>query len=184
MGRGVADNKGALACRLAALPHLSSVPGVVWLLQGEEETGSQVARHQFPRWLKGIEADVWLDENGYHDQARGSLRLISCRIARTGLPSAPDARLTELLANLEAGALLRGRVVERAVRRLNKALVPGGCAFQDNLPNGARYLALGVNDTASRIHTPEESVPQWAFAEHVQQLKVLWRWLSPPERAT
>jgi acetylornithine deacetylase/succinyl-diaminopimelate desuccinylase-like protein len=41
--RGVADNKGPLACRLAALAGLDATPSLTWLIQGEEETGSPVA---------------------------------------------------------------------------------------------------------------------------------------------
>ncbi|MBK8593675.1 MAG: M20/M25/M40 family metallo-hydrolase [Sandaracinaceae bacterium] len=75
LARGVADNKGPLACRLAALAALES-PALTWLIQGEEETGSAVAHALLPDVMRDLRPTLWLDETGYHDHQDGTLRLL------------------------------------------------------------------------------------------------------------
>jgi hypothetical protein len=36
-------------------------------------------------------------------------------------------------------------------------------------------MALGVNDPASTIHRPNESVPTWTFALHARQFETVLR---------
>lgn len=175
-GRGVADNKGPLAARLAALARLEGpAPALTWFIQGEEETGSAVARQVFPERLPRLDADLWLDETGYHDHPEGTLRLIARRLGSASARSLPpDEAMQDMLEDLRrlAGRWEIGSRLE--VRGLNKGSVEGGCPFNDWLPVGARYLALGVNDSQAHIHGPGESVPLWTFALHAEQLGVLF----------
>jgi hypothetical protein len=176
---GVSDNKGALAARLVALAQLEHTPALTWFIQGEEETGSSVARRVFGERLPGLEADIWLDENGYHDHEDGTLRLIARRIGPERMGSEPpDTAMQPLLDGLGQLAGRWGINARREVRGLNKAAVSGGCPFNQHLPVGARYLALGVNDSHSRIHGANESVPLWTFPLHAEELQVVFQWVG------
>lgn len=74
--RGVADNKGNLAARLQALEAWIRVAGgppvsVVYVIEGEEETGSPNLRAfvaENAGWLKRADAVIW--ESGYRDIRR------------------------------------------------------------------------------------------------------------------
>lgn len=176
---GVADNKGPLAARLVALARLERTPALTWFIQGEEETGSASASRVFGERLPGLDADLWLEETGYHDHEDGTLRLIARRIAPEPRGSAPpDAAMGCLFAALRllAGRWSIGTRLE--VRGLNKGAVEGGCPFNRNLPVGARYLALGINDSYSRIHASNESVPLWTFPLHAEELQVVFHWVD------
>ncbi|QDG52105.1 M20/M25/M40 family metallo-hydrolase [Persicimonas caeni] len=167
-GLGVADNKGVLAARLEALRDLDRAPEIWWLVQGEEESGSQTLR----RYLEehGLpDADWFLDENGKTD-AEGSQRLLTYRQLADGKrePLTPEDLELVRRATRVAG---EHRHVE--VRPLNKALVPGGCAFQAALPAGSRYVGLGSNDGETRIHAPNESIPIDGAVKHWIQVRAL-----------
>lgn len=175
-GRGVGDNKGPLACRLHALSVLKQTPAVTWILQGEEETGSRVAHAHFPRLLAPLDPTLWLEETGYHDHEDRTLRLLARTVGDNGTSLPPDLASEDLLRGLRALAS-RWAIASRVEHRgLNKAVVAGGCPFDCNLPEGARYLALGINDSGSRIHGRNESVPGWTFPLHVAQLDMIFRW--------
>jgi hypothetical protein len=181
--RGVGDNKGPLAARLAALAELEQAPALTWFIQGEEETGSAVASEVLGERLPGLEAGLWLDETGYHDHEDGTLRLIACERSPDAQAHAPPGEAMREL--LDALRLLAGRWgigTRLEVRRLNKAEVRGGCPFHRNLPAGARYLALGVNDSRSGIHGAKESVPLWTFPLHAEQLQVVFHWVDRQAR--
>lgn len=68
----------------------------------------------------------------------------------------------------------RGLASRHEPRGLNKTVVPGGCPFDDALPDGARVFALGVNDTGSAIHGPGESLPTWTLPLHRDHLATLF----------
>ncbi|MCB9540790.1 MAG: M20/M25/M40 family metallo-hydrolase [Myxococcales bacterium] len=174
--RGVADNKGPLACRLAALRHLDRTPALTWFVQGEEETGSAVARTLLPSLMASLRPTLWLDETGYHDHEDGTLRLIARTIGPSDRDAPVDAALGELLRGLRGLASRWGVAARHEQRGLNKSAVAGGCPFDRNLPQGARYAALGVNDSGARIHGLNESVPAWPFPLHAAQLDVVFRW--------
>ncbi|RYZ44116.1 MAG: M20/M25/M40 family metallo-hydrolase [Myxococcaceae bacterium] len=178
-GKGVSDNKGALTARLVALGLIEDTPALTWFIQGEEETGSSAARRIMGTRLPGIEADLWLDETGYHDHEDGTLRLIARKIGteRTG-SEPPDVALQALIDSLGQLAGRWGIHARLEVRGLNKAAVFGGCPFNQNLPVGARYFALGVNDSHSRIHDANESVPLWTFPLHAEELRTVFQWLK------
>lgn len=174
---GVADNKGPLAARLVALAGIERTPALTWFIQGEEETGSVAASQVLGERLPGLAAELWLEETGYHDHEDGTLRLIARRIGPAPRESAPpDAALERLLEELRLLAGRWGIGTRLEVRGLNKGAVEGGCPFNRNLPLGARYIALGVNDSGSRIHGANESVPLWTFPLHAEELQVLFHW--------
>ncbi|MBK6579781.1 MAG: M20/M25/M40 family metallo-hydrolase [Sandaracinaceae bacterium] len=176
--RGVADNKGPLACRLAAIASLPAAPELTWLIQGEEETGSPVAHALLPDVMRALRPTLWLDETGYHDHEDGTLRLLARTIgpADTSLP--PDAALSELLLALRGLASRWGVGARHELRGLNKNVVEGGCPFNHSLAAGARYLAVGVNDSGARIHGLNESLPAWTFPLHADELDVIFRWVN------
>ncbi|WP_224242051.1 M20/M25/M40 family metallo-hydrolase [Hyalangium gracile] len=178
-GHGVGDNKGPLAARLVALASFERAPAITWFIQGEEETGSVASSLVLRERLSRLQAELWLEETGYHDDEDGTLRLI----ARTLGPSAgtsnpPDSAMRELLHALRLLAGRWGVGTRLEVRGLNKVAVEGGCPFNNNLPAGARYLALGVNDSRSRIHGTNESVPLWTFPLHAEELQVVFHWVD------
>ena len=166
-GRGVADNKGPLACRIAAISRLPRAPELVWLIQGEEETGSQSARHHFPSLLRDLRPTLWLDETGYHDHPDRTLRLIARGI---------DGPMADLMAGLRCLADAAGVGTREEIRGLNKSFVGGGCPYDASLPRDARYLALGVNDSRANIHAVDESIPTWTFALHLAELALIFDW--------
>ena len=167
-GLGVADNKGALAARLEALHDLERSPEIWWFIQGEEESGSQTLRLYLEEY--GLpDADWFLDENGKTDE-QGSQRLLTYRQLSDGEREELAADDRDLVHRATRAAGERRHV---EVRPLNKALVPGGCAFQAALPAGGRYLGLGTNDGETRIHAPNESIPVDGTVRHVIQLRAL-----------
>jgi hypothetical protein len=176
--RGVADNKGPLACRLDALARLAETPALTWIIQGEEETGSPVARQLLPDVMAPITATLWMDETGYHDHEDGTLRLLGRTVGQDDASLPPDAALDDLLRALRGLASRWGVGARHEQRGLNKNVVAGGCPFNHNLPAGARYLAIGVNDSAARIHGLNESLPAWTFPLHADELDVIFRWAA------
>lgn len=180
--RGVADNKGPLACRLAALTVLESTPALTWLIQGEEETGSTVAHARLPEVMRDLLPTLWLDETGYHDHEDGTLRLLARTMGEGDASRPPDPALIELLRGLRGLASRWGVAARHECRGLNKNVVEGGCPFNHALPEGARYLALGVNDSGARIHGLNESLPAWTFPLHVDELDVIFRWTDRTAR--
>lgn len=152
VGLGVADNKGALAARLAAFAQFVGQLEVTWLIQGEEETGG-VDLRRYLNTHPGSPQAVWIDENGWSRRGRQQL-------LHSGEPGPLDA-LKRSLA--EDGELVSEQ------RVLNKQLVPGGCAFQAAVPGSASYVAFGLNDDESHIHSPNESILSGALAQHERQ---------------
>ncbi len=176
--RGVADNKGPLACRIAAIAALPSTPEITWLIQGEEETGSSVAQALLPNLMRDLRPTLWLDETGYHDHEDGTLRLLGRTVGAHDMSLPPDDALAKLLQVLGALASRWGVPARYECRGLNKSVVEGGCPFNRNLPAGARYLAVGVNDSGARIHGLDESIPMWTFPLHTAELDVIFRWVD------
>lgn len=177
-GRGVGDDKGPLACRLAAMEQLDRTPALTWVIQGEEETGSSHAHRMFPGFLGGLRPTIWLEETGYHDHDDRTLRLIARVMGETAGDPQADPEFADLLLGLRCLADAWGIATRPEVRGLNKDVVTGGCPFNRNIPSGARYIALGVNDTRSRIHGVDESIPRWTVPLHRAELALLFDWVD------
>jgi cysteinylglycine-S-conjugate dipeptidase len=157
-GRGIADNLGPLAARLLAVRDVRQWPGVLWVLEGEEETGSARLAENIDA-LGAVDVALWLDETGYFEASQRQ------RILAFGR----DARLDALCA------LWRGLAAEESVsvtfepRMLNRAATasagPVGRLFA-----GKPYAAFGPNDGAANVHAAEESLPLGTLALTARQL--------------
>lgn len=177
-GRGVADNLGPLATRLWAIDTLTAAPALRWIIQGEEERGSPFAHRAFPERLPRLRPTLWLEETGYHDHTDGTLRLLARTIgSRPDASEPPDAALAGLLLGLRLLMSRHELGTREEHRSLNKDVVDGGCPFNRNLPQGSRYVALGVNDSRARIHTYDESIPGWTMGLHRDELALVFRWV-------
>lgn len=150
--RGIGDDLGPLALRLLALDNAIAerrvLPGVVWVIQGEEEIGSPWAHALFP-CLSLPDVALWIEETGYFEED-GTQRVLVRRM--------PE-RLAPVLARLSALAHADGREVRVLDRYLNKAFGESRCPCLTHLVRDAPYLAVGPNDTRARIHAPDESLP-------------------------
>lgn len=150
--RGSGDNLGPLALRLLALEDILStndpVPGLVWVIQGEEEIGSPWAHTLFPT-LDLPPVDLWLEETGYFEDD-GTQRILARRIPQK------FTSILDVVTNLARG---EGRDVRILDRYLNKAFGEARCPCLTHLLRDAPYLAIGPNDTRTRIHAPNESLP-------------------------
>lgn len=143
-GRGVGDNKGVLYARLHVVQEMieagESLSGLLWLIQGEEEVGPELAYAPFKEAIATYCPALFLEETGYH---------------RTGKPMVlingpmPPTELIE-------AAVGKDHVVEQ--RTLNKAYQQNPCPFISGIPSTGTYIAFGPNDEHSRIHRSDESV--------------------------
>jgi acetylornithine deacetylase/succinyl-diaminopimelate desuccinylase-like protein len=173
-GRGVGDNLGPLALRILALedalgererereaggPARGPLPGLVWVIQGEEEIGSPFAHALFPG-LDLPPITLWLEETGYFEED-GAQRVLARRIP------APLAPILERVASLARADGRRGREIDRY---LNKAFGESRCPCLTHLVQSAPYLAIGPNDTRTRIHAANESLPLDTLALSAAQL--------------
>lgn len=147
-GRGLADNLGPLLLRLMTLEGMTGTPGLVWILQGEEEIGSPWAHRLYPS-LKLPPISLWLEETGYFE-GNGTQRLL----LRHSTPP-----VDEVVDGLQGLAAEDGRQLERHDRYLNKAFGQDRCPCLTWLVGETPYLAIGPNDTQSRIHAAQESLP-------------------------
>lgn len=173
-GPGVGDNKGPLATRMTALGVAPMTPALLWLIQGEEESGSAIARTVFRRLCHEVDADVFIDEAGWHDPD-GTQRVLACTLDVRGNTAPPDDRLNALSDFLRT---VSPTPIRTEARTLDKRLVPGGCAFREALPSGARYLSIGPLDSKTRIHSPGESISRARLEPSMTQFISLLRWLA------
>ncbi|HRI71899.1 MAG TPA: M20/M25/M40 family metallo-hydrolase [Polyangium sp.] len=152
-GRGTGDNLGPLALRILALEELllssnDRLPTLVWVIQGEEEVASPWAHALFPT-LELPAVDLWLEETGYFEEDRTQ------RILARRMPSHFD-RVLDAVSSLARADTRDVRVLDRY---LNKAFGEARCPCLTHLLKDAPYLAIGPNDTRTRIHAPNESLP-------------------------
>lgn len=149
-GRGIADNLGPLALRCLALAAARDrpLPGLLWIIQGEEEIGSPFAHQLFPH-LDLPPVSLWIEETGYFEQD-GTQRLLLRH---------PDPALASAVQVLSDLASADGRGQRVLDRYLNKAFGEARCPCLLHLVRGRPYVAIGPNDTRSRIHAADESLP-------------------------
>lgn len=146
-GRGIADNLGPLAQRLLAARDVRRWPGVLWVLEGEEETGSPMLAEHLAE-LQSVRVSLWLDETGYFE-APDRQRILAAR---------QDDALADLCRRFRELAGARSVSVVFEERALNRAASisapPVGRLF------GAHpYAAFGPNDGLSNVHGADESLP-------------------------
>lgn len=164
-GRGVGDNLGPLGLRLLTLEGAidgGALPGLVWVIQGEEEIGSPWAHSLFPT-LELPDIALWIEETGYFEED-GTQRLLARRI---------PPHFVNVLSRIEALARADGRGVRVHDRYLNKAFGESRCPCLTHLVRSAPYLAVGPNDTRTRIHAPDESLPLGSLDLAAAQFKAV-----------
>jgi cysteinylglycine-S-conjugate dipeptidase len=137
-------------------------PGMVFVLQGEEEVGSPAAHQLYPDLDLPV-VDLWLEETGYFE-LDGSQRLLVRRITAT---TEPWVRAAVALAESQK------RTVCRYDRYLNKAFGEQQCPFLAHLVGDTTYRAIGPNDPESRIHRPDESLAIANLAIAVEQFQAV-----------
>ncbi|WP_437763376.1 M20/M25/M40 family metallo-hydrolase [Sorangium sp. So ce281] len=156
-GRGIADNLGPLAQRLLAARDVRSWPGVLWVIEGEEETGSPVlAGH-----LAALREDVavWLDETGYFE-APERQRILAFR---------SDKRLDDLCRRWRELSREESVSVVLDARALNRASATSAGSVS-SLFGERPYAAFGPNDARSNVHSADESLPLATLALTARQL--------------
>eukprot|EP01104_Vermistella_antarctica_P006003 TRINITY_DN16739_c0_g1_i1.p1 TRINITY_DN16739_c0_g1~~TRINITY_DN16739_c0_g1_i1.p1 ORF type:complete len:353 (+),score=69.96 TRINITY_DN16739_c0_g1_i1:305-1363(+) len=108
--RGVADDLGPLLLRILSIPvsHCAgdakiALPGLVWILQGEEETGSEAAHLVYSTLSLDIpeinQVVLWLDETGYFEKT-----------ASGGAPAAQRLICHHLDANIAVSSAVLGSI--------------------------------------------------------------------------
>jgi len=160
--RGIADNKGPLAARLDALAVLDRdglpTPGLLWLIQGEEEIGPgpRIAQSLFAAHLQSFDCPVIVEETGFHDRDTSSpmLFLWSPGIAESALDPLAS-RLSEWLP-----------AMQHHYRHLNKLGGSEHCPLLSNLKPEMVYLGFGPNDHQHRIHRDNESLNLIRLRQH------------------
>jgi acetylornithine deacetylase/succinyl-diaminopimelate desuccinylase-like protein len=147
--RGVSDDKGHLICRLAALDALQAVTGglpvgVKFLVEGEEESGSQALEPFIAAHRQTLAADACIWEFGGVDADENPLLY-------AGLRGICYVELSARTATLDAHSGLGGSIFPNAAWRLVWALntlkgpderirIPG--FYDDVLPDTSRDLEL------------------------------------------
>jgi acetylornithine deacetylase/succinyl-diaminopimelate desuccinylase-like protein len=170
-GRGIADNLGPLAQRLLAARDVRRWPGVLWVLEGEEETGSPMLAEHLADG-KTTKVSLWLDETGYFETPNRQRILV--------------ARQDEMLAGLcdrlrdIAGSMSTGVVVEN--RMLNRASTASTNPVS-NLFGDIPYTAFGPNDGLSNVHGADESLPLSTLLLSARQFVATLEYLALGARA-
>lgn len=160
-GRGVADNLGPLALRLAVLERRQSPVDLLWVIEPGEENGSRA----LAAWIEEAGAPrpaLWLDETGYFE-ADGSQRVLAVEL---------DRRAHAAASRCAAVAAVAGRGTRVEARRLRRVVASAGFSVE-SLFHGVPYLALGPNDDRSDAHGPGESLPLDTIALAAAQFDVL-----------
>jgi hypothetical protein len=160
---GIADNLGPLLARILAFNASDAeCCGVIWTVHGEEEIGSPWAHKLYPTLRAEVpevlRVELWIEETGYFCRDGSQRVLLLHEEKNQGL-------IRSLMQELEplAKADLREVAVEH--RALNKAFGLDKCPCLTHLLDGkAPYIAIGINDSYSNIHTVDESVPNAVLA--------------------
>jgi acetylornithine deacetylase/succinyl-diaminopimelate desuccinylase-like protein len=145
-GRGVADNKAVLLARLYALESIKQqgkkLPSMMWLIQGEEEVGGEIAHNIFPDYMKQYQANLYLEETGYY-------RKNKLQIYVEG---------NEKIMRLSSGALRNLFLYDEVDIKRRHLRKFGKCPFICNIPESSCYIAFGPNDYQANIHQKNESI--------------------------
>jgi acetylornithine deacetylase/succinyl-diaminopimelate desuccinylase-like protein len=180
--RGIADNLGPFLARVLAFSASDAhSAGIVWVIQGEEETGSEFAHSLLPG-LKVSTPELgsvmlWIEETGYFTED-GTQRVL-CMHAQLSqaadpaqLPSSHFPVVQSALAALASQAGSRKIIVQE--RYLNKSFGSNRCPCLAHLLDGnVPYLSFGINDVLSCIHAVDESVPASILDVAFEQFKAV-----------
>ena len=167
-GRGIADNKGVLWSRILTLEYLweqqLNTPSILWLIQGEEEAGAEVAYVPFKNAIQRFQSELYLEETGYHKKDQ-QLLLIKPYTSET------KKLASEIISALE---IINPLIEER---HLNKSYANKPCPFLTAIPTDGIYLAIGPNYN-SRIHKNNESLSIPKLQESTEQFCKLLSYIS------
>lgn len=156
-GRGIGDNKGVLYARLHVLEGMIQeghhLPGLLWLIQGEEEVGPELAYEPFKEAIAAYSPSLFMEETGYH---RADIPLLLMEG-----PSLPE--------RLVVAAVGKDYAIEE--RTLNKSYQRKPCPFISSIPPQGTYVAFGPNDEHSRIHDSDESVSVELIVKYLEAFK-------------
>jgi hypothetical protein len=177
--RGIADNLGPFLARLLAFRASDECSaGVVWVIQGEEETGSHFAHTILPTLRASPELAsvmLWIEETGYF-LADGAQRVL-CMHGQleeqldSAAPLVSSLPIVDfVLRQLAAHAGDRRTVIQQ--RFLNKSFGSNRCPCIEHLIDGrVPYMSFGINDVLSCIHDTDESVPVGTLGVAFEQFK-------------
>lgn len=175
-GRGIADNKGPFLARLQAIEEMyiekQATPSILWLIQGEEEVGSEVAFDSFKKYILNSKAWLYVDETAYHKNGEQEF-----------LVSPLDNNLDRLIQYIGQYLSIKDKGYNIQHRSLNKSFTPGKCPFLHNIPKGKVYFAFGPNDILSNIHRANESLDKELLFHHIEQFKKSMYYLASTTEA-
>lgn len=171
-GRGVADNKGVLWARIYVLEQMIKnkmrIPEILWLIQGEEEVGPEVASPFFKEAIDYSGINLFLEETGYINDGRFQLLLN------------PYTLDTEIFAhNFFRQLGIQNAYVEN--RYMNKSYQKKECPFISNIPNEGVYVSFGPNDENCRIHNSDESLSIDLLARYLNDFRQFLNLISSEE---
>ncbi|CAA6808292.1 MAG: N-formyl-4-amino-5-aminomethyl-2-methylpyrimidinedeformylase, partial [uncultured Aureispira sp.] len=171
-GRGIADNKGVLWARILTLEYLweqqLASPSILWLIQGEEEAGAEVAYKPFQNAINAFQSQLYLEETGYHKENQQLL-----------LVKPYSSKSKEIIPQIIHALDIKRPLIEE--RHLNKSYANKPCPFLSAIPKEGIYLAIGPNDQQCRIHKNNESLSISKLKESILQFKQLLSFLAKKE---
>ncbi len=163
--RGIADNLGPLLARILSFRASDTrSSGVVWVIQGEEETGSHFAHSILPALKKTSHVFdpvmLWIEETGYFT-SDGTQRVLAMHGRLNFSVEPPESSLAVVDFALRALSSNAGdHKIAIFERFLNKSFGSNRCPCLEHLVDGSvPYISFGMNDVLSCIHDIDESVP-------------------------
>lgn len=155
-GRGVADNKGILLCRIHALLEMKNkgmeLPNILWLIQGEEEVAGETPFEVIPKHFKSFKSKFYVEETGVYNKQQKPV--IFCF-------SKKDDSTPKWISSLNKRIYNGQAIVEnRPLSKFTK------CPFVTNIPEDGVYIGFGPNDGLCHIHRPNESLNIKNLHEH------------------
>ena len=168
---GIADNKGPLMARIQAVENLlvnnEPCPEILWLIQGEEEVGSEIAHKIFKEPMRDSKAILFVDETAYHKEK-----------VQEFLIGKKNDTILSIINHLGNLLSLEDTSYDIQIRSLNKSFTPGSCPFLNNIPQEKMYFSFGPNDKKSNIHRSNESLDINYLKHHIQQFSEFLKYIS------
>lgn len=160
VSRGIADNLGPLLMRILSFrSDDTQSTGVLWLIHGEEEIGSPFAHLTYPilknSLLEMSWIALWIEETGYFLKS-GDQRIL-IKDSHNNMPLIHQ--ILDILRSPYPMFQFHGNLITEE-RVMNKAFGTDRCPCLTHLLDGSvPYISFGPNDSFSRIHEPNESLP-------------------------